>query len=465
MSDITALDAGIEAALEGGLSDLAELVAIPSVAAKGVDAPEMAACAEKVAALMRSRGLEARLVPTDGGPPVVFGEDRSAGVDAPTVLFYNHYDVQPAEPYELWDGDPWILRIADGAAYARGISDDKGHIVCRLMALDALRAANGGRLPVNVKWVVEGEEEISSIHLPAWVEANANILAADACVWEFGGVDEGGHPELVCGLRGIAYFELHAKTVSYDAHSGFTGSLLPNAAWRLVWALSTLKDENEHILIPGHYDAVRPATADDLTLLAALPNSVRTEAYLKKEFGVTEFLKGATGVEYERQAAFEPTCTICGLSSGWEGVGPKTVLPSKAVAKIDFRLVPDQDPEMVHKSLRAHLDAHGFTDIEVVYLGGQRGARFDPHHPVVEIAISTGRDVYGIEPSLFPMVGASGPFYPFAVGLRLPIVTIGCGYPGARVHAPNENLRLDHLVRGAKHTARFAAALAESGVA
>jgi acetylornithine deacetylase/succinyl-diaminopimelate desuccinylase-like protein len=456
--NLTALDGQVESALKRGLAELAELVAIPSVAAKGAEAP-MAPCAEKVAELLRARGLEARLTPTEGGPPVVFAEDRSAGVDAPTVLFYNHYDVQPAEPYDLWESDPWTLRVDGDHAYARGVSDDKGHITCRLMALDALRAENGGRLPVNVKWVIEGEEEVSSVHLPAWVEAHANILAADVCVWEFGGVDEGGHPEIVCGLRGIAYFELHAKTIAYDAHSGVGGSLFPNAAWRLVWALSTLKGPDERINLPGHYDAVRPATDDDLALLAALPNSARTEAYLKNEFGLTEFLGGATGVEYERRAVFEPTCTICGLSSGWEGEGSKTVLPARAIAKVDFRLVPDQDPEEVRRALRAHLDAHGFSDIEVVYLGGQRAARVDPRDPMIDLAVRTAREVYETEPSLFPMVGVSGPMYPFAVGLRQPVVTIGCGYPGARVHAPNENLRLSDLVRGARHTARFIAAL------
>jgi acetylornithine deacetylase/succinyl-diaminopimelate desuccinylase-like protein len=455
------LDDAVEAALPRALEELASLVAIPSVAAQfaGDSSPEspMIRCAERVADLLRARGLEARLVPTDGGPPVVFGEDRSAGPDAPTVLFYNHYDVQPAEPFDLWQSDPWTMRVTDGIAYARGITDDKGHIVCRLMALDALKAANGGRLPVNVKFVVEGEEEVGSVHVADWVEKHANILNADVCIWEFGGVDEGGHPEIICGLRGIAYFELRAKTLAYDAHSGVGGSLFPNAAWRLVWALSTLKGPDERILIPGHYDDVRPASAEDRTLLAALPSM---EAWLKREFGLSEFLAGATGVEYQRRAVFEPTCTICGLDSGYQGAGAKTVLPAEAMAKVDFRLVPDQDPEKVRDSLRAHLDAHGFSNIEVILLGGQKPARVDPNHPMVQLALRTARDVYGKEPALFPLVGGSGPIHPFAVGLRQPIVTCGAGYPGGRAHAPNENLRIRDLLLGAKHTARFVAAVA-----
>lgn len=456
---LTQLDTAVEAALPKALAELTEMVAIPSVAAKP-DSP-MVECADKVAALFRARGLEAHLVPTQGGPPVVFAEDRSAGVDAPTVLFYNHYDVQPAEPFDLWDSDPWRLRLdeATGIAYARGVSDDKGHISCRLMALDAFREVYGGKLPFNVKVVVEGEEEVSSVHLPQWIAEHHNILAADVCIWEFGGVDESGHPEIVCGLRGIAYFELRSKTIAYDAHSGIGGSLLPNAAWRLTWALSTLKGQDERILLPGHYDAVKPATEMDMALMAKLPSE---EAYLKREFGLSAFLGNATGVEYRRRQVFEPTCTICGLSSGYQGPGAKTVLPSEAFAKVDFRLVPDQDPEAVRDNLRAHLDAHGFSDIEVVYIGGQRPGRVDPNHPYVQLAYRTAQTVYGEEPALIPIVGGSGPVHPFVVGLGQPIVTCGCGYPGNKVHAPNENLRISDLVLGAKHTAHFLAGLVES---
>jgi acetylornithine deacetylase/succinyl-diaminopimelate desuccinylase-like protein len=454
--DLQAVDVAVKAGLERGVSELAELVAIPSVAAK----PEspMIPCAERVADLLRSHGMTAYLVPTNGGPPIVYGEDRSAGVDAPTVLFYNHYDVQPAEPYELWDSDPWVLRVEGDHAYGRGISDDKGHIICRLMALHALRAASSGLLPVNVKFVIEGEEEVGSVHIADWLAEHSSLVAADVCIWEFGGVDETGTPEIMCGLRGIAYFELIAKTIAYDAHSGVGGSLFPNAAWRLVWALNTLKDQNERVLLPGHYDPVKPASERDLALLAALPSS---EAFLKREFGLTEFLEGATGVEFQRRAVFEPTCTICGLTSGYQGDGAKTVLPAEARAKVDFRLVPDQDPDTVHRNLRAHLDAQGFSDVEIRYLGGQRPGRVDPNHPYVQLAARTAKTVYGKEPSIVPMVGGSGPVWPFVAGLQQPFVTCGCGYPGTRAHAPNENLRLSDLVLAARHTAHFIAAVAE----
>lgn len=437
------------------LAELAELVAIPSVAAKP-DSP-MQRCAEKVADLYRRRGLDAHLVPTDGGPPVVYAEDRSAGVDAPTVLFYNHYDVQPAEPFELWESDPWTLRRDGDSLFARGVSDDKGHIACRLLALDVLRALHGGTLPVNVKVLVEGEEEVASAHLADWMERHSALLAADVTLWEFGGINAAGQPELICGLRGIATFELRAKTIAHDAHSGVGGTILPNAAWRLVHALASLKDQKERILVPGHYDTVRPATEADWALLEKL--SPQIEAELKTEFAVSSFLGGATGAALHHQATFEPSCTINGLFSGYQGAGIKTVLPAEATAKLDFRLVPDMSPESVYQGLRTHLEAQGFTDIEVVYLGGQKPGRVSPDHPLIQLAARTAEETYGIAPSIVPLSAVTGPVYPFVVGLRQPIVTIGCGYPGARVHAPNENLRLPDLLQGAEHTVRFLGAL------
>ena len=453
------LYAAIDSHLAENLAELAQMVAVPSVAAKP-DAP-MRDGAELVAALLTKRGLEARIIPTvPGAPPVVYAEDRSAGVDAPTVLFYNHYDVQPAEPLDLWDSDPWTLRRDGDYLIGRGVSDDKGHITCRLLALDALRETCGSTLPFNAKFVIEGEEEVASVHFPDWVANHAALLNADVTVWEFGGVDETGRPEIICGLRGIAYFELHAKTIAYDAHSGVGGSVLPNAAWRLVWALSTLKTRGERILLPGHYDAVLPATDADIELLAKLP--AEQEAFMRREFSPLHgFLGDAQGVEYQRRAVFEPTCTINGIESGYTGAGAKTVLPATAFAKVDFRLVPDQDPETVRESLRKHLDAQGFADIEIRYLGGQKPGRVDPNHPYVRLAADTARDVYGVEPLIVPMVGGSGPIHPFVAGLRQPVVTCGVGYPGARVHAPNENLRVSDLVRGARHTARFLLAVCE----
>ncbi len=456
----TQIEETIEAGRDNALEELARLCALPSVSAKG-EAQEP--CAELVAELMRARGLEARVLPVPGGPPVAFGEAAADRDDAPTVLLYNHYDVQPAEPLELWDSPPFTLTLRDGKAFARGAGDDKGHIASRLLALESLRAANGGRYPFHVKFLVEGEEEIGSPHLGAFVEANRDLLKADACIWEFGGVDEQGRPSLYCGMRGIAYFELSVKTIAYDAHSGVGGSLLPNAAWRLVWALSTLKDRNERILIPGHYDTARLASLRDLQLLDALPDNSDS---FREQFGLPEggFLGGAqtTGLEYKRRAVFEPTLTICGLDSGWQGAGSKTVLPSEARAKMDFRLVPDQDPDTVHRALRAHLDAQGFSDIEIRYLGGQRPARVDPDHPLVRLAAETGQEVYGVPATITPLMGASGPMWWFTGFLGMPVTSPGVDYPGVRAHAPNENIRLEDFMNGTRHLAHLLARIHEA---
>lgn len=454
------LDAVIAAGQEAALADLARLCALPSVSAKG---EAQRPCAEMVVELMRAEGLEAEVMETAGGPPIAFGMARAEREDAPTLLFYNHYDVQPAEPLELWESPPFELTVRDGHAYARGVADDKGHIVSRLLALRAVREANDGTWPFHVKFLVEGEEEIGSAHLGPWVEQNMDLLKADFCIWEEGGTDNDGNPFLYCGMRGIAYFELSVKTIAYDAHSGRGGSLLPNAAWRLVWALASLKDRNERILLPGHYDTARLATVRDLELLDALPEE---EEYLHAQFHVPEggFLGGpqTAGVELKRRAVFEPTLTVCGLDSGWQGSGVKTVLPSEAKAKIDFRLVPDQDPETVHRALRDHLDRNGFHDIAVDYLGGQRPARSDPDHPLVRLAAEAAEQVYGKPARITPMVGLSGPMWWFTGRLGLPVTSPGIEYPGVRVHAPNENIRLQDLLLGTRHLAYLLARIDEA---
>lgn len=445
------LDSLIMQYQENALSDLATLCAIPSVSAKR---QSLEPCAELVAHLMKEAGLEANTIPLTDAPPIAYGTYRSPNQSAPTVLFYNHYDVQPAEPLELWDSDPFTLTFREDRAFARGVGDDKGHIISRLLALKALKEVYGGELPFHVKFVVEGEEEVGSPHIHSFMEAHKNELDADYCIWEEGGVNEEGVPFLYCGMRGIAYFELTVQTIAYDAHSGVGGSLLPNAAWRLIWALSQLKDQNERILLPGHYDKARPASPRDLELLALLPND---EADILAQYGLDPggFLGGSntTGVEYQRRSVFEPTLTVCGFESGWQGKGAKTVLPSKGTVKMDFRLVPDQDPEEVYQNLCNYLQSLGFGDIKVEYLGGQRPARVDPDHPLVRLAQETAKEVYGQPAVVTPIVGGSGPMWWFSNFLGLPVTSPGIEYPGTRAHAPNENIRLQDFIDGTRHLA------------
>lgn len=454
MADFAALDRHIDAHLGASLDELARLVAQPSVAAQGLG---LEPCAELVRALLQRRGFDASIETTPGSP-VVLAE--RAGRSARTLLVYNHYDVQPAEPLELWTSPPFEATHRDGKVFGRGVSDDKGHLTSRLLAMDAWLAVHG-ELPCGVKWLVEGEEEVGSVNLPAFVHAHRGRLAADACLWEFGYVDHREVPVLYAGLRGILYVELSAETARVDAHSGVGGSIFPNAAWRLVWALASLKGPDERIRIPGWYDRVLPPTARDRELMAALPEEA--EEY-EQRFGVTHFLRGLTGGEALRVAAvFEPTCTICGLDSGYRGAGSKTVLPARALAKVDFRIVPDQRPDELMRLLRAHLDASGFADVHVRELGSEAAGRTDPDHPFLRMVRDTAEPVYGVPMQVAPMVGGSGPNHAFIEALGVPVACAGLGHPDTRAHAPDENLRVDLYVKHAKHVVRIMAALAEGG--
>lgn len=446
MKNIEKIEQFLESHLDESIAELTRFCKQPSVAAQNWGLTE---CASLTANLLRSRGFVVEIIAT-GGAPVVFAERY--GRSEKTLLFYNHYDVQPPEPLELWDSPPFEPMLRDGKLYARGVSDDKGHLVSRLFAIDAILSSDG-ELPCNVKFIIEGEEEVSSIHLKEFVTEHQDKLKADGCIWEFGGVDHRDVPIQYLGLRGICYVELSVETAQMDVHSGLGGSIFPNAAWRLVWALASLKGLDERIRLPGHYDHVKPPSQRDLELFAALPEVA--EEY-KSRYGVDHFLHDLTGgVDLRITEVFEPTCTICGLTSGYQGEGSKTVLPSKASAKVDFRLVPDQTPQEVLKSLRTHLDHEGFQDIHINYLGGEEPARTDPDNPFVALVVEAARPVYGMPMQIVPMSGGSGPNHAFVHLLHLPVVSAGIGYPGSRGHAPNENIRLDLYLKGARHIARI----------
>lgn len=447
MEKYTKIDAYLDAHLDESISELSKLAAQPSVAAQNWGLEETA---QMVADMLEARGFATEILPT-GGAPVVVAERQGHNSDK-TLLFYNHYDVQPAEPLELWDSPAFEPALRDGKLFGRGVGDDKGHLVSRLFAIDALLAEDD-ELPCNVKFVMEGEEEIGSVHLPEFVKQNKEKLAADACIWEFGGVDHREVPLQYLGMRGICYVELSVETAKVDIHSGLGGSIFPNAAWRLIWALNSLKNSAERIRIPGFYEAVKPPAARDIELFEALPE---VAGEYKSRYGVQQFLKGLTGgVELKIAETFEPTCTICGLTSGYQGAGSKTVLPARASAKVDFRLVPDQTPPQVLEQLRAHLDGEGFSDIEIEFLGGGPPARTDPDDPFIQLVIDTADQIYDAPMEPVPMIGGSGPNHAFIHELKLPVATAGIAYPGTNAHAPNENIRLDLYLIGARHIARI----------
>jgi len=445
------IDRRIEENLDRYIDILARLCAQPSVSAQHLG---IEPCAELVATILREEGFEAEIVPSAGNPVVV---GRGEGRNPKTLLMYLHYDVQPAEPLELWESPPFELTRRGNRLYARGISDDKGHIAARLAALAAVRDVLG-ELPCTVKFVIEGEEEIGSPNMQRFVEDHRELLASDACIWEFGGVNVYGDPEMSLGMRGICYVELKVSTANRDAHSGLGGSIFPNAAWRLVQALNTLRDENGRILIDGFYENVRPPSPRDCEYLDRAPDE---SGVLREMYGLQRYLGAQSGLEWKIQAVFEPTCTVCGLTSGYQGPGSKTVLPAEATAKVDFRLVPDQTPEEVVGKLRAHLDRHGFEDVAITLLAAQRPAKVDPDDPFVQLTIAAARDVYDTEMVVQPIIGGSGPLYPFVSVLGVPVVSAGVGYPDSRAHAPNENVDLDYFVKGIRHTARIIAAFGE----
>jgi acetylornithine deacetylase/succinyl-diaminopimelate desuccinylase-like protein len=445
MPDYKKVDDYLASNLDRSLAELGRLVSQPSISAQKIGLHE---CAALVADMLRARGFTATIQPT-AGSPVVFAERK--GKSDKTLLIYNHYDVQPPEPLELWETPPFEPSIRNGKMYGRGVSDDKGHIVSRLFAIDALLDAEG-ELPCNIKFIIEGEEETASVNLAKFIHENQSLLKADACMWEFGGVDQTDTPMQYLGLRGIQYVELTVDLLSTDVHSGTGGSIFPNAAWRLVWALNTLKGPDDRILIPGFYDGIQPPSARDRELMSALPDPA--DQY-KSRYGVPYFIKGLTGgTDLKIEEVFTPTCTICGLTSGYQGPGSKTVLPARASAKVDFRLVPDMDPTDILKKLRAHLDAGGFTDVHITDLGGDAPARTDPDDPFIQLVVATAKDVYEAPMMLVPMVGGSGPSHPFVHELGLPVATGGLGYPDTRTHAPNENIRVDLYLKHARHMAR-----------
>lgn len=414
----------------------------PSIAAQGVGMEEMA---ELVRRALAEAGAQAELVTTHGYPVVV---GRFAGTGSSTLMFYNHYDVQPPEPLELWESPPFAAEIRGDHLYARGVADNKGNLVARLAAVEAWLAVRG-ELPLDVLFVVEGEEEIGSPNLGRFAEENADGLRADGCIWEAGYKDTKDRLEISLGAKGILALDLRVRSLAQDLHSA-NAAIVEAAAWRLIWALNSLKGPDERIRIPGFYDDVRAPDKRDRAMLAAWDYD---EDGQLAEFGADHFLLGLTGEALKERFLFQPTCNVCGFYTGYGGPGIKTVLPAEAAAKLDFRLVPDQDPYDILEKLRAHLDAEGFADIEIEIEAPEFPARTNPDDPLVGAVVAAARRVYGDEPVVKPLMAGTGPMYELCQRWGVPAVGAGIGWVGSRSHSPNENIRLDDLVQGIKHIA------------
>ena len=428
-----------------GVEDLMRLCRQPSISAQGVGMTEMA---QLLAQMMGEYGVRTQIIPVPGGKyPVVYGE--IAGKSPATIIFYDHYDVQPPEPLELWTSPPFEPVQREGKLFGRGVSDNKGNTVARLLALKAFQKTRG-KLPISVKFLIEGEEEIGSPHLGAFVKRNRRLLKSDACIWECGGVNWKDQPIIMLGLKGILYVELEARGASQDVHSSM-GTVVPNPAWRLVWALASIKDMDENIQIAGFYENVKAPTKQEIQAIKAIPPD---DEETKQSLGLNEFIKGVSGFDYRSRYILEPICNICGIYSGYTGPGSKTVLPCVARAKLDFRLVPDQNPDEILSKLRKHLDSHGFSDITIApTTEGENPARTPLDSPFVAIVKTAGKEVFGTDPVIMPAMAGSGPMYYFTDTLGLPTAGIGVDYLGSRAHAPDENIRIADFILGTKHVA------------
>jgi len=437
------------------VSELQEAVRKPSIAAQNIG---MEDAAQYFKNLMDGYGIDARLIPTKGYP-VVYGEVK--GKSEKSVLFYNHYDVQPPDPLDEWESEPFGAEIREGKIFGRGVSDNKGNACARIQAVGTMLKLRK-ELPLTVKFLIEGEEEIGSPSLSDFVKDNACLLKSDYGVWESGYMNPNGRPGIYLGVKGMLYVELLAKGASKDMHSG-SATTIPNPAWRLVWALSSIKNPEEQILIPGFYDDVLPPTAKEMELLKdALDDKELSDEQARelaeqkaKALGLRSYLLDLHGLELHKRSLFSPTANICGFKSGYIGEGQKTVLPSRALAKMDYRLVPNQDPNDILEKLKKHLHDQGYGDIEVRLVSLDYPVKTPAEIPIVDAARESAHVVYGKPPVVSPTQGGSGPMYPFKKHLDLSFVSFGVGYWDSSNHAPNENIRLEDYRSGLKMVVEF----------
>jgi len=418
---------------------ITEYCRLESVAAQNRMMKETADWVEK---LLKDTGFETQQIAVAGAPNYVYGFMK--GKSDFTLLLYNHYDVQPEAPIELWNTPPFEATERDGKLFARGICDNKAELISRICAMRAILAANG-ELPINIKWIIEGEEEIGSLHFDALTREHGDLLKADGTLWEGGGFNEKGQAVITLGARGMLYVEYSVEIMKQDAHSG-NAHALPSAAWRLLKALSSLKDENGRILIPGFFDDVRQPTESEKQALRDKVDS-DLEAKLLAMYGIDSFLHNRRGYELEL-AVYEPTANIAGFLSGYTEKGVKTVLPAKAMAKMDFRLVPEQRPDDILEKLKSHLKVQGFDGVQVQKLGSGDPVVTPIDGPFVQRIKQICKEFANQEPEIVPLGGGTLPLLGAMknnVGILGISISGNPAYYGSGAHAPNEHIRLDDI--------------------
>lgn len=430
-------------------AELFDFLRIPSVSARSEHAPDMRRAAEWFADALRAAGLEA-VVHETPGHPVVVGEWRGAGEQAPTVLIYGHYDVQPAEPLELWESPPFEPTVRDGNVYARGSVDDKGQLFLHAKALEA-HLATRGTLPVNVVVLAEGEEEVGSDHLAPFIERHASRLACDAVVISDSAMFAPGQPSILSSLRGLAYFQIDVQGPKGDLHSGSYGGAVVNPAMALARILATFHDADGRVVIPGFYDAVLPWPESVISAMRALPFDDRE---FLGEVGAPA-LGGEAGYTTLERIWTRPTCEVNGLLSGYTGEGAKTVLPAQAMAKVSCRLVPGQDPTTIERLMHAHVERVAPVGVRVTttHLHGGHPWRAELAGPLFDAARRALAAAFGREPVVVGEGGSIPVVGDFERILGAPVLLMGFGLPGENAHAPNEWMSLDNFERGMRAAA------------
>jgi len=424
---------------------LQALCRMPSVAARGTG---MRAVAETVEQIMQRAGAGTRHFKIGSGYPIVFGE---FGAGARCFVVYGHYDVQPVGHLSEWSAGPFSASILDNNLFARGASNSKGDLVARLAAIEAYQKSFG-KLPVCLRLIVEGEDGLGSPSLYRFAAEHADLLRADGCIWDDGYKDPKERLVVSLGFKGIAFLELRAHGARTDLHSKW-GGIVPNPAWRLVQALSTIVSPKGVITIDGFSSHIAPVAPEDAHALRLIELD---EAELRQEFRIGGWVRGMTGRALTKELIFGPTCTICGIHTGHTQAGAKTVLPGMAVARLDFRLVPDLTHEIVMRLLRSHLDTRGFQDIEIVEIASAPLVKSSLSSLVARAAVESAPEVYHAPPIVYPLDPASGPVGAVCSANTppTPVVSFGISYAGSNPHGPNENICLDDFIHGIKYFGR-----------
>jgi len=432
----------IDSNLNNLILDLQTLIRQPSVSAKNEGIEE---CAKLVKKLLKKSGLKSEILRLKKGvAPIVYGEIKSKQNPTKTLMFYNHYDVQPAEPFDLWDYPPFSGTRKGNKIFGRGATDDKGELITRIKAVEAYLKTTGD-VPCNIKFVIEGEEETGSAHIEEYLKKYKKKFSCNGVIWEFGYVDAKNRPIIGLGMKGLLYVELSIKESIIDAHSSLA-VLIKNPAWRLIDAIKTLRDSNGKILINDWYKEVVPFSKKDLELIRQEPFD---ENVFKKEFGIKSFVGDKKGMDAKKALVGGATCNIAGFISGYTGDGAKTVLPGDALVKIDFRLIPKMDPKKQVMRLKKHLKSKGFSDVKIKIFHGEAAARTSSSEPFVAQVKEAADKSFG--KSILNVSNAgTGPMYPFVDILKAPCISIGSTYMFSRIHSPNEFARVDLLKKTTK---------------